>query len=211
MDRDFNSRLPRLFKGISKRAQSLPYDAFQRLRLSYRQFYLKYPYWVEWRRPLGSMVFFLSALLLGYYAYGLAQEEADQSWHKNHRPSFQVIRAVFQSYGLKRNNDPVWISRIQRELPASLEEEGLFWITEQGNWIYSYTDGTDGDEGYYAFCRDCSKPPSSWKAMGKGWPGLEKAEGFLKIASKSYVPIKDKNQKPPPKGGFWRDSREIRF
>lgn len=166
---------------------------------------LAHPGFVEWSKPLGSLFFLLAAMILGYWANHLAQIAADENWQKTHSPKFEVIRWVLSRQNLKQIENDRQLAQIQRELPATLEEEGAFWVTESGDWIYSLARA-DESVPFFAFCRECAKGPRKWLPMGKGWAGLENTVAWFEKTKGPH------SKKRVQKGrGIRRDSREIFF
>jgi hypothetical protein len=161
------------------------------------------PRFIEWSKPLGGLFFLFFALMLGYWANRAAQVEADETWQKTHHPKFEVIRWVFSSMELRRVESDRQFAKIQRELPATLEEEGAFWVTENGDWVYSLAHADEGIP-FFAFCRECSPTPQKWLPMGKGWVGLERTMDWLEKTRK----VKPKKV---AKKGRRGDPREIVF
>lgn len=169
------------------------------------------PRFLEWSKPLGSLFFLFFAVTLAYWANRMAQDEAEENWHKSHYPSFEVIRWVLASQELKRVENEKQLARIQRELPTTLEEEGAFWVTQDGDWVYSLAH-TEEVVPFFAFCRLCSVQPQKWLQMGKGWKGLEQMTEWLQKTRKAQSKAGLLRQgKIKGAGHSWRDPREIRY
>ncbi|MBI2711569.1 MAG: hypothetical protein HYX41_01725 [Bdellovibrio sp.] len=199
MGSTFNRFFGGLGRSVAKRTSSLselPLEKLRGLRAS--------PFWAQWSRAITSVCLILLACVLGKAASDQAQVEAEENWYKTHWPSAKVTQWVLSFHGLQNMKDPARIARIQKDLPVSLEDEGVFWVTESGNWVYLVSQETQ-DSGFSAFCRNCQERPKDWVAMGSGWLGLEKADAWLK----------KRRNPPPPQGKKVRpkvsDPREFRF
>ena len=154
--------------------------------------------WENRQKGLG-IVLVLFSVLAGNWASNASENAALLKWEKAHLPSLQVLSYAAGNRGMTEMKDIRQIQRCLRSLSVSVDEKGMFWLSEDSNWITYFSGGDEVMPQVY--CLICSLPPSKWSPMGIGWRGLEETmasvdaqieTGRLRIPSKKSPSVRTK-------------------
>jgi hypothetical protein len=149
----------------------------------------------------------VSAICLGTCAHRASENEALQRWERTHLPSDRIVQQSIRSYGWGSMDHSKTIEKLVRTIPASLDEKGSVWASDNWNWILFFSSHSELVQPQF-YCLHCAKVPTNWLPVGVGWKGLE-----LTLEGMTTRLELEKSQLPKKKikSVHWKDAREISF